>query len=146
MRTPSPDDLAAQGFKVYPGAVLPPREGPAPSIVPDFTPINVDELEEFEVVENHMLSPFWRTHPSDQTWGARPPTHAELRAARIRPTERVVLIRPRKGHTGRAARRPCNARTRGSRRSSGIRSGQDPGEGELDPPDELVPALLGRSG
>jgi hypothetical protein len=48
-------------------------------------------------------------------------------------------IRP---HIGRAPRQACNSRSRGSRRQSG----QDPGDPDPEPPDELVPALLGRSG
>jgi hypothetical protein len=41
-------------------------------------------------------------------------------------------------------RRPAATGTR--RRTSSTSSGQDPGEGELDPPDEPVPAFFGRSG
>jgi hypothetical protein len=46
---------------------------------------------------------------------------------------------------GRAPRLRSNNRRRGSKRAAGIRSGQDPGDPDLDP-DGLRPLLLGRVG
>jgi hypothetical protein len=59
---------------------------------------------------------------------ARPAAPTQVRPARFE------LCRRRQNHPiGRAPRRARNARTRGSRRSAGIRSGQDPGDPDLDP-------------
>lgn len=47
------------------------------------------------------------------------------------------------GPSGRAPRRACNARRRGSVRSA-VRSGQDPGDPDLDPPDADQALPVGR--
>lgn len=55
------------------------------------------------------------------------------------PAFQTPRVRDRGG--GRPRRRVAGRRPSGSRSS-----GQDPGDPDLDPPDELVPVLLGRSG
>ena len=62
------NDLAAHGFKVYPGAVLTPSRPP----VPDFAPINVEELSEVKVVQNHTLSPFCQLDKNGQLQSLEP--------------------------------------------------------------------------
>jgi hypothetical protein len=63
---------------------------------------------------------------------------------RIRPPVHLLHHSARRGHAPRAA---TNRRRRGSRRASGVRSGQDPGDPDPDADNaRLSPLLLGRAG
>jgi hypothetical protein len=113
----------------------------------DLDYLDLAQLHKIEVPKSHSpLGPFWRTDPNDQTWGARPPTEAELETAQKRPEPRPPTRKKVcRGARPRASRgRPI--RRRGSRRTSApVRAGpsDDP---DPEPPDELVPALSGRAG
>jgi hypothetical protein len=97
----------------------------------DFGPVDDSEITKIEAATLDS------SHP-DLIWGYPSSVQTE-QVAKYQPTR---LVRRRTTPPmGRAPRRACNARTRGSRRTRTTSSSSDD-PGGLEPPDELVPALL----